>query len=160
MNVCAILEFFNLFCTGVLAGAELIVRFGVRGPITVLDEQPQVRLRQALIRKLRVLVPGVYVPTALSAVGVAVLAGTGPGFAFRCMGLLAVLLWTLTTFLGTVPINADMLTWRPEAPPNHWRAIVGKWERLDTVRFWAAVMAFTFFLTAVALRLAPNEVTA
>jgi hypothetical protein len=159
MGAYLILEFINLFCAGLLAGAELTVRFGVRAPIRILDEQPQVELRQALIRRLRVLVPAVYVPTALSAVAVTVLAGIGAGFGFRCVGLLAVLLWTLTTFLGTVPINADMLTWRPEAPPNHWRAIIGKWERLDTVRFWAATSAFAFFLTAVALRLAQNQET-
>jgi hypothetical protein len=54
----------------------------------------------------------------------------------------------LTTFLGTVPINAATLTWRSDAPPDNWRAMVGKWERLDTVRFWAAVVAFALFLTA------------
>jgi hypothetical protein len=72
------------------------------------------------------------------------------------MGLLAVLVWSVTTFLGTVPINKAMLTWWPDDPPKDWRAVVSRWERLDTVRFWAAVTAFAFFLTAVALRLAPN----
>jgi hypothetical protein len=159
INIYLLLEFLNLFCAGLLAGAEYTVRFGVRAPITILDERPQVELRQALIRRLRVLVPAVYVPTALSAVAVMVLAGSGAGFGFRCVGLLAVLLWTATTFLGTVPINADMLTWRPEAPPAQWKAIIGKWERLDTIRFWAAVVAFAFFLTAAALRLAGMQLT-
>jgi hypothetical protein len=154
MNEAVILEFVGLFCAGLLAGAEYIVRFGVRETITVLDEQPQIQLRQALIRRLRVLVPAVYVPTAVSAVAVTVLDGTGGSFGFRCLGLLAILVWSLTTFLGTVPINAATLTWRPDAPPDNWRAIVRKWERLDTIRFWAAVSAFAFFLTAVALRLA------
>src|SRR5262249_32003283 len=157
MNVDAILEFVELFCAGLLAGAEFIVCFGVRSTITVLDEQPQVQLRQALIQRLRVLVPAVYVPTLLSAVAVTVLPGTGDAFVFRCMGLLAVLVWTVTTFLGTVPINKATLTWRPEAPPKDWRAVVGRWERLDTVRFWAAVIAVACFLTAVALRLAPKR---
>jgi hypothetical protein len=157
MNAGVLLEFVNLFCGGLLAGAEYLVRFGVREPITILEEQPQVQLRQALIRRLRVLVPAVYVPTALSAVAVTVLDGTGVGFGFRCMGLLVVLIWTLTTFLGTVPINAATLTWKPDAPPANWRAIVSKWERLDTVRFWAALLAFAFFLIAVALRLTPNK---
>src|SRR5215469_5755753 len=101
MNLDVILEFVNLFCAGLLAGAEFIVCFGVRSTITVLDEQPQIQLRQALIRRLRLLVPAVYLATLLSAVAVAVLVGTGDGFGFRCMGLLAVLVWTFTTFLGT-----------------------------------------------------------
>ena len=78
----------------------------------------------------------------------------------RCMGLLAVLVWTVTTFLGTVPINKATLPWRPDAPPKDWRAVVRRWERLDKVRFWAAVMAFAFFLAAVALRLVPNQAAA
>ena len=132
MSAVVILEFVNLFCAGLLAGAEFVVRFGVRGSITVLDEQPQAQLRQALIRRLRVVVPSVYVPTALSAVAVTVLAGTGAGFGFRCAGLVAILLWTLTTFLGTVPINAATLTWRPDALPDNWKTMVSKWEQLDT----------------------------
>src|SRR5207253_9822641 len=151
MNEIVILEFVNVFCAGLLAGAELIVCFGVRGTITVLDQQPHIQLRQALIRRLRVVVPAVYGPTALSAIAVTVVHGTGDGFGVRCAGLLAVLIWTLTTFLGTVPINSAVLTWRPDAPPHDWKAIVSKWERLDIIRFWAAVMTFAFFLTAVAL---------
>ena len=44
-------------------------------------------------------------------------------------GALAVLVWTVTTFLGTVPINKATLTWRPDAPPTQWRAVVSRWER-------------------------------
>ena len=80
MNAVVILEFIELFCAGLLAGAEFIVCFGVRSTITVLDEQPQVQLRQALIRRLRVLVPALNVPTLLSAVAVTILAGIGEGF--------------------------------------------------------------------------------
>jgi hypothetical protein len=153
MSLDVFLEFVNLFCAGLLAGAEFVVYLGVRSPITVLEEQPQIQLRQALIRRLRVLVPAVYLLTLLSAIAVAVLAGTGDGFAFQCMGLLAIFVWSLTTFLGTVPINKATLRWRPDAPPADWRSVVSRWERLDTVRFWAAVIAFAFFLTAVAVQL-------
>jgi hypothetical protein len=158
MSSYVILEFVNLFSAGILAGAEFIVYLGVRSTITALDEKPQVQLRQALIRRLRVLLPAVYLATLISALAVGVLAGTGVGFGFRCMGLLAVAVWTFTTLLGTVPINEAMLTWRPDAPPTNWRDDVSSWERLDTVRFWAAVIAFAFFLTAVAVQITPNRV--
>ena len=141
-----VLEFVNLFCAGILAGIEFVVRYGIRGSIATLDEQPQIRLRQALIRRLRVAVPVVFASTALSAVAVTVLAGTG----FRYAGLLAVLGWTLVTFVGTVPINKATLTWQPAAPPANWRALVRRWERLDTARWWAAALAFALFLTAAA----------
>jgi hypothetical protein len=141
-----VLKLVNLFCAGILAGIEFVVRYGIRGAIAVLDEQPQIRLRQALIRRLRVVVPAVFASTALSAVAVTILGGTG----FRYAGLLAVLGWTLVTFVGTVPINKATLTWQPAAPPADWRALVRRWERLDTARWWAAALVFALFLTAAA----------
>jgi uncharacterized membrane protein len=102
------------------------------------------------------LVPAVFLPTAISGVTVAVLEGTAPGFVFRCAGVLAVLTWTSATFIGTVPINEALLTWQPDAPPENWMAIIKHWERFDAVRTWAALTAFAFFLTAVALRLAES----
>ena len=107
-------------------------------PINILDDQPHIQIRQALIRRLRVLVPAVFVLTAISGVIVAVLEVAAPGFVFRCAGVLAVFIWTLATFVGTVPINEAVLTWRPDAPPENWKVLVKRWERLDLVRTWAA----------------------
>lgn len=153
MSVIVILEFANLFFAGLLSGAEYVVRYGVRKPLNVLDVHPQIQLRQALIRTLRLAVPAVYVPAMLSTLAVTIMNGTSTGVAFRCAGLLAMLVWSITTFFGTVPLNQDLLTWLPEAPPENWRAIIAKWDRLDMVRFWAAIIAFASFIVAVALRL-------
>jgi uncharacterized membrane protein len=149
-----ILEFINLFCIGILAGIEFIVCFGVRAPLNILDDQPHIQVRQALIRRLRALVPAVFVLTAISGVIVAFLEVTAPGFVFRCAGVLAVFTWTLATFGGTVPTNEDVLTWQPDSPPENWKVLLKRWERLDLVRTWAALAAFACFLTAVASRLA------
>ncbi|WP_329134939.1 DUF1772 domain-containing protein [Streptomyces sp. NBC_01476] len=148
-----VLECVNLFFAGLLAGAELVVRFGVRAPLAALDERPQIRLRQALIRTLRVVVPSLYVPAALTGIAVTVWNASGTGFALQCVALSAVLVWTVATFGGTVPINEGILEWRADAPPADWRAIVHRWERLDTVRSWAAAGSFAFFLAAVARQL-------
>jgi uncharacterized membrane protein len=145
-------ELVNLFCTGVLAGEEFVIRFGVRAPVASLDEGPQIQLRQALIRRLRVLVPAVFALAALSGIVVAVLdGGLDLRSGFRCAGLLALLGFILITLMGTVPINQATLTWEPAAPPQNWRALVGRWEKLDTARTWAAIAAFGLFLTAMAL---------
>ena len=140
----------SLFFAGLLAGAEVVVRYGVRGPIAVLDEQPQLRLRQALIRSLRIVVPAIFVPTAGLGIAVAVLGGTGAGWAFRWAAVLALLAWSLITFTRTVPINQTVITWRPDAPPADWRSLIDRWERLNTARTWAAVAAFGFLLAAAA----------
>jgi uncharacterized membrane protein len=147
-----ILGFFNLFCAGILAGEEFVIRFGVRAPVAGLDEQPQIRLRQALIRSLRILVPAVFVPTVLSGGAVAALSGLGSGLAFRCAATLALFTWLFVTLRGTVPINKATLDWEPSAPPANWRAMVIRWERLDTIRAWAAMAAFALFLVAMAMR--------
>jgi hypothetical protein len=154
MNPATVLDFINLFFAGILAGIEIVIHYGLRAPTEVLDEQSQIRLRQALVLRLRVLVPAFFVPTAVSGIAVTVLDGGAPGFWFRCAGVLAMLTWILIRVIGTVPINSATLTWQPGAPPKNWRALVNHAERFHIVGVWAVVMAFAFFLTAVALKLA------
>jgi uncharacterized membrane protein len=151
-----IIEFVSLFFAGILAGEEFVVRYGVHVSLAVLNEQSQIQVRQALILRLRMLVPAIFLPTAVLGVAVLVLDGSGPGLGFRCAGLLALLIFILITLIGTVPINKGALAWRSDAPPSNWKAIVSRWERLDVVRSSAAILAFAFFLTAVALHLAGN----
>jgi hypothetical protein len=148
-----VLEFVGLFLVGLLAGEELVVRYGVRGPLAALDDPTHIRLRQGLIRTLRVLVPAIAMPAFVVGVVVAIADGTADGVVVRWAGAAALLVWVLATFFGTVPINAAALEWSPEAPPADWKALVDRWERLNTVRAWAALVAFACFLSAAALRL-------
>ncbi|HMA36598.1 MAG TPA: anthrone oxygenase family protein [Chloroflexia bacterium] len=152
MNAETIVGFVNLFCVGILAGEEFVIRYGVRAPVARLDARPQIELRQALIRSLRILVPAVFAATILSGAAVTIVAGVDHGFGFRCAGLLALLTFIGITLAGTVPINAAALDWEAAAPPPNWRALITRWERLDTARSWAAMMAFALFLTAMALQ--------
>jgi hypothetical protein len=147
----AIIEFLNLFFAGVLAGEELVICYGVRTVVAVLDQQPQIQLRHALIRKLRALVPAIFVLTALSGIAAMSLDGTRAGFDLRCLAALGLLVWVVATLFGTVPINKNTLAWRPDAPPNNWRILVGRWERFDMARCWAAVISFAFLVAAVGM---------
>jgi uncharacterized membrane protein len=146
-----LIGFVNLFCVGVLAGEEFVVRFGIRAPVASLDERPQIQLRQSLIRRLRVVVPSIFGLALLSGIAATALGGPGVGFGFRCGGLLALLAFISITLAGTVPINKATLTWEATSPPKDWKAMVGRWERLDTLRTWAALAAFALFLAATAL---------
>ena len=156
MNPATVLDLVNVFFAGILAGMEFVIHYGLRAPAEVLDEQSQIQLRQALVLRLRVLVPAFFVPTAVSGIAVTVLAGGAPGFWFRCAGVLAMLTWIVIRVIGTVPINSATLTWQPDAPPKNWRALVNHAERFHIVGVWAVVMAFAFFLTAAALQLAAH----
>jgi len=135
-----------LFGAGILAGEELVIRFGVRGPLARLEQGPHIRLRQGLIRTLRVLVPAVFFPTLLLAAATAVLGGLGPGLPLRAGSVAALLVWLAATLGGTAPINQAALRWDPAAPPADWLDVVRRWERLDTVRTAAATAAFALLL--------------
>lgn len=145
-----VIAFVGLFFAGLLAGAEYAVRWGVRRPLSVLPDRQHIEFRQALIRRLRIAVPAVYVPALATAIAGTVWNAGGSGSGFQCAGAAALLVWTVTTFAGTVPINAGVLAWRPDAPPHDWHEVIRRWERLDAVRTWAAAAAFACFLAGAA----------
>jgi uncharacterized membrane protein len=151
-----VVEVVGLFLAGMLAGEEFVVRYGVRGPLAALDDQAHIRLRLGLIRTLRVLVPALAAPALIAGIAAAILDGTRAGLVFRWTGVLALVIWFLITVFGTVPINEAAIDWQPDAPPSNWKAMVDRWEGLNTIRTWAAVLAFASLLTAIALRLGTN----
>jgi hypothetical protein len=141
-----VLEFVSLFFAGLLAGEELVVRYGVHPSLAILDERSQVLARQGLIRRLRVLVPSILVPTVLAGIATLIFAGTGAGYAFRWAGVIAMVALVLITFLGTVRINEQIDTWSSDSPPPDWKATVHRWEQLDIFRSSAAILAFAYVL--------------
>ncbi len=152
MNPHAILEFVNLFCAGLLGGEEFVIRYGVRTPVASLDDQSHIQMRQALIYRLRILVPVIFMVTIVSGIAITMVNGFDHGIGFRAGGLLALIVFIATTLFGTVPINEAALTWDPAAPTENWRVMVERWERLDSVRCWAAMAAFALFLVALTFR--------
>jgi hypothetical protein len=140
-----LLEFISLFFAGILAGMEIIIHYAVRGATEILEEKPQIQLRQALILRLRWLVPAFFILTIVE--------HSKRGVAFRYLGLFAIFVWILVRVVGTVRINSATLEWKADAPPKDWKEQIASSEQFHIVGTWAAIMAFTFFLIAVALRL-------
>jgi hypothetical protein len=149
-----LLELINLACGGILAGIEVAIHYGIREPAQSLNEQSQLQFRQALVLRLRLLVPTFFVPAAVTGLAVVVLNGTGAGSLFRCGALACLIIWVATRVIGTVRINMASLAWNVAAPPKNWRALVDRAERFHVAGVWAALVAFAFFLTAMGLRLA------
>jgi hypothetical protein len=142
-------DFVSLVAAGLLAGEETVVRYGVRGPLASLATPAHIELRQSLIRTLRILVPSIFAVALLAGLAVTLLAGPGDrGFAVRCAGLAALAAFIALTLAGTVPINKAVLGWNRDAPPGDWRRLIRRWERLDTVRTWLALLAFGCFAWA------------
>ena len=154
MNPATVLDFVNLFFAGMLAGIEFVIHYGLRGPSEMLDDHAQLQLRQALVLRLRVLVPAFFVPTAVLGIALAVLNSGTPGFWFRCAAVVALLTWIGIRVVGTVQINSATADWQLSAPPKNWKELVHRAERFHIVGVWAAMLAFALFLTAVALKLA------
>jgi uncharacterized membrane protein len=148
MIVGSVIGVVNLICAGILAGEEFVIRYGVRKPIASLEISPHIQVRQELIYRLRILVPVIFMAAFLSGIAVTLVDGFTHGSAFHFAGLLGLISFITVTLAGTVPINAAVLDWKPVSPPENWRAMLSRWERLDTVRCWLAIFAFVCFAAA------------
>jgi uncharacterized membrane protein len=148
-----ILELVSLVFAGVLAGEEFVVRYGVQPSLNRLEDVAHLRARQSLIRRLRILVPSIMLPTVLLAIAVLVFAGSNPGLAFRWAAIVAYVALLVLSFAGTVPINIAIGAWDSAAPPPDWKQVVHRWEFLDIFRSSAAILGFVFLLVALALQL-------
>jgi uncharacterized membrane protein len=145
-----IIKFVCLFFAGILAGEEFVVRYGLSTLLTAMEDQPHIRLRQSLIRRLRLIVPIIFLATLTSALASLILdGGSSDSFCLRCAGVCVLYIWIGITLIWTVPINKRVLKWQPDAPPAAWKGLIGKWQRLDTWRAWLAILAFVFFLAAL-----------
>ena len=108
-----ILFLLNLFFGGILVGLEICAHYGFHAPTLLLDDKSQIRFHQAAVRELRWLVPAFYTPTLLSAIALTILKGNTPGYLFRYIGIIALLVWIALRATGTVPINAATRDWSP-----------------------------------------------
>jgi uncharacterized membrane protein len=143
------LQAVGLLLVGLLAGEELVVRYGLHPALSALPDRAHLQARQALVRRLRVLVPIIMIPTVLVGVAVLVASGAGHGLAFRWAGVVALAAFVLFSFLGTVPINIAVNDWDVDDPPRNWLAVVDRWMRIDTFRSSAAILAFVCFVVAL-----------
>ncbi|WP_079413131.1 DUF1772 domain-containing protein [Paenibacillus ferrarius] len=141
-----IFAFAAIFFAGLLAGTEFTVRFGIRGPLDLLEQSAHIIVRQGLVRTLRIIAPSFYFPALIFGVISLFTGDSGTPFVLRLSGIVMLVIWLGVTFGGTVPINSAALEWRPEAPPNNFRSLVERWERLAIFRVLASVFAFIFFL--------------
>ena len=145
-----LLPLVQLLFTGLLAGFEIAVHYGIGAPPKTLREDAQIVLRQAMVRRLRVLAPALFLPALLLTVFAAVHNRHEPGAALRYTAVAALLVWAVVRIVRTVPVNSATLEWNPKAPPSDWRALIEQAERFHVLAAWAAVVAFLCLLASVA----------
>jgi len=139
----------QLVLVGLLAGEELVVRWGVQPAMATLPDEVHLRTRIALVKSLKVVVPILMVPAVLASVAALVLSGADDGLGWRIAAMVALVVFVLASFLGTVPINIRVNDWDPEHPPADWKRVVLRWERIDVLRSTAAGVAFVLFVVAL-----------
>ena len=144
----------GVILAGLLAGEELIVRWGVQPALAAMSDRAHVEARIALVKRLKVVVPMLMIPTVLAAILALILAAGEPGAAARWAGSVLLLAFVLFSFLGTVPINMKVNDWDPDDPPADWRDVVRRWERIDVFRSTSAILAFIFFAIGLGLSVA------
>jgi hypothetical protein len=153
MTLTTVLDFVNLFFAGMLAGIEFVVHYVIPEPAEQLPDHAQLQLRKGLVLKLRVLVPAFFAPAAVLGIALTFLNPSMPSYVFRYVAVGALLIWVVIRVIGTIPINSATADWSLDAPPRDWKVQVQRAERFHIVGVWAAVLAFAFLLTAVALKL-------
>jgi hypothetical protein len=151
MNSSSFLPFFNLFCSGILAGLEIATHYAIHKPTLSLEDKPQIIFRQGIVRTLRWIVPGFFIPTTLTGITITLMDNASSGFYFRLVAVLLIFIWIYLRVIGTVPINAASLEWNPDSPPKDWKEQISKAERFHIIGTCATTLAFILFLTAVAL---------
>ncbi len=89
MHPLGVIGLLDLFFVGLLVGAEVAVHYGIGVPPSALTESAQIILRLAMVRRLRVLAPVLFVPSLLLATMIAVNERNAPQSWLRCVAEVA-----------------------------------------------------------------------
>lgn len=138
-----------------LASLSTGVLFGTRtalGPSSKsFTTKTYVEVQQATVRNLRpvmgMLMPGAVV-TNLAVLGLSARERRSPAFALMVAGILGNVTALTLTGLFEFPINARVLTWSPDAPPEGWEASMERWQAVHTARTASSVAGLAALLAA------------
>jgi hypothetical protein len=139
-------EFLTLLFAGLLAGFEIGVHYGIGSPPSSLTEASQILLRQAMVLRLRVLAPVLFLPALAFGISLTVQERHSEAVWLHTVALGSLGMWIIIRAVRTVPVNTATLDWNPEMPPARWRELVQRTERFHVIAAWAAVLAFICFL--------------
>jgi Domain of unknown function (DUF1772) len=130
----------------VVVGFEIAVHYDLGSPPQSLSENAQILLRQAIVLRLRILAPALFLPTLAFGIGLTIQERHSSDTWLHGIALGLLIVWVVIRVLKTVPVNSATLDWSPETPPAGWRKQVERTERFHVVAAWAAVAAFVCFL--------------
>ena len=132
--------------SGWLAGAESASWALLQPVVARLDDTPQIRMQQGMLRTFGRVMPILLPLTSVLIVLTAILAPAGAPRVFWWVAAIAAAVLVAFTLAVNVPINKRTLTWDAEHPPEGWRADRHRWHTYQGIR---AVLLAVWFLSAV-----------
>jgi Domain of unknown function (DUF1772) len=141
----------SVILTGLLAGSLCMGTFGVRRAVAQLDDAAALRVRHNLIRTLRIAMPILMSLTVGSTIGGAAFS-SGRARYWAMVGAGAALAVLAISLSVHSPLNRVFLRWSPEAIPANGSALIGRWNRWDSVRVGLALLAFASTAYGVVIR--------
>ncbi len=120
----------------------------------MLSDTASIQIRQAAGHRLRILIPALFLPTAITGVTVAVRGADTPSSWLRWAAVFCLAIWIATRVLVTVPVNSAVLDWPAASPPTDWKDQVRRAQRVHILGVWASLLAFVCLLAADLLMLA------
>lgn len=132
-----IVRFVNLLLAALLAGNEFGTWAAVHRALWSMPTPEHIRAEQALTRRFASIMPFWMVSVLVSCLPALALARRGGASAFRftLAGTFCFVAMLVSTVRGNVPINNRTLELSPEeTPPEEWRDLRARWDRLHAVR--------------------------
>lgn len=134
-----------ILLVGLLAGVHLTGIAALNRALRTLPASTYVQVKQSLDREVPRLAAPLTVGSLVAMLGAAItagLAGCAGAATLAAIGTLAGLIALLAVLRGDLPINKEMDTWDPEAPPADWQRLRHRWEVFFQIRAVAVLTAF------------------
>jgi hypothetical protein len=150
----------GLFLSALLFGGFLAGLFGM-GTIVIqpvaagLPADSHIVFRQRMIPRLHYLAPPVMLGALLSSFFTAILFTSGWSRALLLLNSAMYAASIFITLLGNVPLNHQIMDWKPQALPENWMEVIRRWAVYDQIRFALCSLAFLSDLIATGLRRFP-----
>jgi len=136
-----IVRFFNVVLAGIMAGMVFGVWLGCDPK--KMSFPGYVEYQQGLINAFNVLMPLLGLMVILLTVLSAILQREEKDtFIALLLAIALLVLSGLITRFVNQPINAMVMTWKPDSPPGDWMALRDKWWSFHIVRTLAIGMSF------------------
>jgi hypothetical protein len=140
-----------LLLSGWLAGAESASWALFQPVVARLDDTPQIRMQQGMLRTFGRVMPVLLPLTSVLIVLTAVLAPGGATRTVWVVAAVAAVVLIAFTLTVNVPINKRTLTWDPEHPPDGWQTDRHRWHTYQGVRALLLAIWFICAITAATL---------